>query len=94
MPIFGKCFEHLFDYTQVVFFKCIFFIGPLSRNVILPPSVRSHFLAIGLTIYFLIRDHEKIMHACGRGRSGKEHGRVLLLAIACHCVTFPVFAPQ
>ena len=23
-------------------------------------------------------------HACGRGRSGKEHGRVLLRAIACH----------
>ena len=32
-------------------------------------------------------------HACGRGRSGKEHGRVLLRAIACHCMTRPVFAP-
>ena len=25
-------------------------------------------------------------HACGRGRSGKEHGRVLLRAIACHAL--------
>ena len=24
-------------------------------------------------------------HACGRGRSGKEHGRVLLRAIPCIC---------
>ena len=44
--------------------------------------------------YVGVRDHGKTIHACPHVRMGPFWKRARPHAIACHCVTFPVFSPQ